>query len=82
MQLAKEKIERRRVVVVSFAEPERLVSYQRRHQWPFVMLADPYRSAYGEFSLARLPWYRLFSPSALMLYAGLMLRKRKVENYG
>jgi peroxiredoxin len=29
------------VAVVSFAEPDNLARYQKQHQWPFLMLADP-----------------------------------------
>jgi peroxiredoxin len=70
------------IVVVSFAEPDRLAYYQRLHNWPFVMLADPERKAYGYFGLKRLPWHRVFSLSTLKLYAHLLLKGRKLENYG
>ena len=84
MQGAKDEFERRGVaiVVVSFATPERLVLYQRIHQWLFVLLADPDRSAYSYFGLKRLPWYRLLSLPTLKLYFHLLRRGRKVENYG
>ena len=42
------------IVVISFAEPERLVHYQGYHNWPFVLLADPERAAYKSFNLKRL----------------------------
>jgi hypothetical protein len=70
------------IVVVSFAPPERLVTYQRIHQWPFVLLADPDRNAYRYFDLKRLPWYRVFSPSTLRLYLSLLLKGRRIQNYG
>ncbi len=84
MQGVKEKFDQRGVaiVVVSFAEPERLVPYQRHHRWPFVLLADPDRSAYRTFDLHRLPWYRLLSPSTLKLYLKLLIEGRKIQNYG
>ncbi len=69
-------------MVVSFAEPERLVLYQRHHRWPFVLLADPDRSAYRCFDLRRLPWYRLLSPATLRLYFELLLKGIKAYNYG
>ncbi len=70
------------IVAVSFAAPERLVLYQQIHKWPFVLLADPDRSAYSYFGLKRLPWYRLLSLSTLKLYFHLLRRGRKIENYG
>lgn len=84
MQLAKDELEQGGVaiVIVSFAAPERLSYYQRVHQWPFTLLADPSREAYGHFGLTRLPWYRVFSMPTLKLYLHLLRRGRKMENYG
>ena len=80
----KDRFDERGVViaVISFAEPDRLAHYQRVHNWPFVMLADPERKAYGYFGLQRLPWRRVFSLSTLKLYFHLLLKGRKLENYG
>jgi peroxiredoxin len=84
VQAVKEKFDQQGVAitVVSFAEPERLVPYQRHHRWPFVLLSDPDRSAYRNFDLHRLPWYRLLSPSTLRLYLKLLIEGRKIQNYG
>ena len=84
MQAAKGEFERRgiRIVVISFAGPERLAEYQKLHQWPFAVLADPERNAYRYFRLAKLPWYRVFSPATIRLYARRLLQGRKLENYG
>jgi len=70
------------VVVISFAEPKRLIPYQNRHQWPFVMLADPQRRAYQAFALKRLSWFRVFSPATLKLYFKLLREGKKMQNYG
>lgn len=70
------------VAVVSFARPERLVAYQKMHRWSFLLLADPERRAYNAFNLGRLPWYRVFAPSTLKLYFHLLLKGRKIEDYG
>lgn len=84
MRAAKDQFDRREVavVVVSFAAPERLSAYQRVHQWPFTLLADPAREAYGYFGLRRLPWHRVFSIPTLKLYFHLLRRGRKMQNYG
>jgi peroxiredoxin len=70
------------IVVVSFAEPARLIHYQERHKWPFVILADPNRIAYQAFTLKRLSWFRVFSPAALRLYLKLIREGKQRENYG
>lgn len=60
------------VAAVSFAEPAKLVDYQKHHRWPFLMLADPERKAYRAFGLKRLSWFQVFSPAALKLYWKLL----------
>lgn len=70
------------IVVISFAEPERLVQYQGYHNWPFVLLADPERAAYKSFNLKRLSWFRVFSLSTLRLYFKLLREGKKIQDYG
>jgi peroxiredoxin len=70
------------VVVISFAEPKRLGDYQEHHRWPFVVLADPARSAYRHFDIKRLSWFRVFSPATLRLYFTLWREGRKIQNFG
>ncbi|HEX4988676.1 MAG TPA: SelL-related redox protein [Candidatus Binatia bacterium] len=80
----KDEFDRRGVVIVviSFAEPERLAPYQEHHHWPFVMLADPKRIAYQAFALKRLSWFRVFSPSTLRLYFRLLREGKRFQSYG
>jgi peroxiredoxin len=70
------------IVVISFAEPLRLAQYQEYHQWPFVILADPKRTAYDAFALDRLSWFQVFSPTTLKLYWRLLREGKKREDYG
>ncbi len=70
------------IVVISFAEPQRLAQYQEYHQWPFVILADPKRTAYDAFALKRLSWLQVFSPATLKLYWRLLREGKKREDYG
>jgi peroxiredoxin len=70
------------IAVVSFAEPAKLVHYQERHRWPFIILADPARTAYRAFALRRLSWLRVFSLSTLRLYGKLFREGMQRENYG
>ncbi len=69
-------------MVISFAQPDRLVAYQEYHQWPFLLLADPDREAYHYFNLERLSWFRIFSLSTLKMYYHLLRKGRKIGNYG
>jgi hypothetical protein len=80
----KSEFDRREVaiVVISFAQPEQLLPYQKHHQWPFVMLADPKRSAYQAFGLKRLSLLRVFSPSTMRLYFRLLREGKKLQSYG
>ena len=84
MQSFKNEFDRRSVaiVVISFAEPERLAPYQEHHRWPFAVLADPNRIAYQAFALKRLSLFRVFSPSTLRLYFRLLREGRKLQSYG
>ena len=70
------------VAVVSFADPAKLVPYQKLHQWPFTILADPQRVAYRKFNLNRLSWFHVFSPATLKLYWKLLREGMKREDYG
>jgi peroxiredoxin len=70
------------VVVVSFAEPAKLNQYQQYHRWPFTMLADPQRAAYELFTLKRLSWFHVFSPSTLKMYLKLLREGVRRQDYG
>ncbi len=59
-----------------------LVRYQEYHRWPFAILADPNRRAYGAFALPRLSWRRVFSPATLKLYFKLLRAGEKRQDYG
>ena len=70
------------IVVISFADPERLSHYQGVHAWPFTLLADPQREAYSHFGFKLLTWDRVFSWATVKVYAHLLWRGRKIERYG
>lgn len=70
------------IVVVSFADPSKLVHYQKQHQWPFTILADPQRIAYRAFSLKSLSWFQVFSPATLLGYWKFFRAGMKREDYG
>lgn len=84
MRSVKSEFDRRGVaiVIISFATPGPLLPYQKSHQWPFVILADPKRIAYQAFALRRLSWFRVFSLSTLKLYFRLLREGKKLQSYG
>ena len=84
MRAFKPEFDRRGVaiVIVSFAEPAKLVPYLEYHRWPFTILADPERKAYAAFALKRLSWWHVFSPAALKLYLKLLRKGLRRQDYG
>ncbi len=69
--------------VVLAPEPiEGLADLARREGWACPVLADPGRVAYRAFGLARLPWYRVFTPTAAFKYFALFLRGRAPGHAG
>ena len=84
MRSSKVEFERRGVaiIVISFAEPAKLIHYQHYHNWPFTVLADPDRTAYRAFDLKKLSWFRVFSPATLRLYFKLLWEGKKMQHYG
>ena len=82
--MSKAEFDRRDVsiVVVSFAEPAKLLQYQEYHNWPFPILADPNRVTYQAFALKRLSWLRVFSPSTLRMYFKLLCKGQERRYYG
>ena len=84
MRAFKSEFDRRGVsiVVVTFAAPEILARYQAHVHWPFPILADPERKAYGAFALKRLSWFRVFSPATLKLYLKLFRKGLARQDYG
>ncbi len=65
------------VLVVVAAEPlEELARVARKEGWAGPVLADPDRRVYLTYGLSRLPWYRVVTPKAAVVYLGFMLRGR------
>ena len=65
------------ILVVVSAEPvEQIAPVARKQGWTGPVLADPDRRVYLAYGLSRLPWYRVFTPKAAILYLGFMLRGR------
>jgi len=64
-------------LMVIAAEPlAALAKVAAEEKWTGPVLADPGRGVYLAYGLSRLPWYRVFTPKAALLYLGFMLRGR------
>lgn len=65
------------VLLVIAAEPlESLSKVAQEEKWTGPVLADPDRGVYRTYGLSRLPWYRVFTPKAALLYLGFILQGR------
>jgi len=62
------------VLVISFAQPELLVLYEREQSLPFPVVADPTLTAYQAFGLERTTWREMLRGGVLWRYTQLMLR--------
>ncbi len=75
--LQRELDEANAILAVVAAEPlDQLAEVARKEGWTGPVLADPERRVYLAYGLSRLPWYRVFTPKAAVLYLGFMLKGR------
>lgn len=65
------------VVVVTFAEVERLAPYRSALELPFVLLSDRDRGVYRRYELARGSWWRIYGVRTLRMYARLLRAGRR-----
>jgi hypothetical protein len=62
------------VLVVSFAQPAFLATYERNEALPFSIVTDPSLDAYQAFGLERTSWRELLRAGVIWRYLRLMLR--------
>jgi hypothetical protein len=67
------------LVAVGFSPPDRLAAITRHLDWPGRTLADPQRELYGRLGIGRAPWWRVYSPGTLALYARDLARGHRPE---
>lgn len=60
------------VVVVTFADLDRLSAYRHHLELPFAVLADPQRAVYQAFGLGRGRWWHVYGWRTLRRYFGLL----------
>ncbi len=67
------------VVVVSFAEPERIAEYRRHLGVPFRFVADPDRRLYAALGAGRGTRRQVWSPGTIRLYLRLVRSGRRLQ---
>lgn len=60
------------VVLLTFTRQRNLRGYRGRMGLPYVVLADELRGAYRAYGLSRGPWWRVWGPTTIRAYAGLL----------
>ena len=66
------------LVVVGFSPAQRLAALTRHLRWPGLVLSDPQRRLYGALGLGRAPWWRVYTPRTLLIYARARLGGRRL----
>ncbi len=61
--------ERIGLVAVGFSPADRLGAIARHLGWPGLVLSDPTRELYHRLGIGRAPWWRVYSPGTLAVYA-------------
>ena len=56
-------------VAVGFSPPEALVPLAEHLGWHGRFLSDPHRALYRRLHLGRAPWWRIYTPGTLAIYA-------------
>lgn len=67
------------VVAVGFSPPEVLRSLAEYLSWRGPFLSDEDRALYRVLGLGRAPWWRVYSPGTLAIYARGRRRRRRPE---
>jgi hypothetical protein len=57
------------LVLVGFSPADRLAAIVRRLGWTGVVLCDPSRAFYRRLGIGRAPWWRVYTPATLAVYA-------------
>jgi hypothetical protein len=57
------------LVLVGFSPADRLAALARHLGWPGVVLSDRERLLYRRLGIGRAPWWRIYTPATLAVYA-------------
>lgn len=67
------------IIVVSFAEPQRLRKYLQARPWPFPVRTDPNLVLHRLFGLDRAGWLQLLRPRVILRYLWLIARGNRPQ---
>lgn len=62
------------LVAVGFSPADRLAAIVGHLGWTGRVLSDPHRQLYQRLGIGRAPWWRVYSPGTLAVYARAILR--------
>ena len=63
------------LVLVGFSPADRLAAIARRLGWIGPVLSDPDRALYQRLGIGRAPWWRVYTPATLGVYASAWRRR-------
>lgn len=67
------------LVLVGFSPADRLAAIARHLGWQGSVLGDPDRVLYRRFGIGRAPWWRVYTPGTLAMYARALLAGRRLS---
>lgn len=67
------------LVVVGFSPATRLAAIARHLGWTGIVLSDPDRILYHRLALGRAPWWRVYTPGTLAVYARALLHRQRLQ---
>lgn len=67
------------LVAIGFSPVDRLTAIARHLGWRGLVLSDPQRSLYRRLGIGRAPWWRVYSPGTLAIYARAMAGRQKLS---
>ena len=67
------------LVAVGFSPADRLGAIVRHGGWEGLVLSDPERRLYRRLGVGRAPWWRVYNPGTLGVYAQALLRRQRLH---
>jgi hypothetical protein len=64
------------LALIGFSPVDRLAAIARRLGWTGPVLSDPDRALYQRLGIGRAPWWRVYTPATLAVYARAWRRRR------
>jgi hypothetical protein len=67
------------LLLVGFRPIAPLTAIARHLGWPGEVLSDPDRDLYGRLGIGRAPWWRIYTPRTLAIYARALRGGRRLS---